>query len=183
MAEQEEPVYGITSPLRSWNPIWANLHYWVELAGKARRTSSLMDRAKLFLARPGWHPDELGGTVAPEEVDSTSYRKFDTLTDRRRGLYVLVQFALVITGTALFNASRLDGTGTMVVWGVVIASLVTLGGLLEATRWGGAAEAARVALAPVLLATFLSGSSAALGAAAAFSLVSLGWLRARGSDS
>ena len=35
VAEEEEPVYGITTPLRSWNPVWANLHYWAELAGQS----------------------------------------------------------------------------------------------------------------------------------------------------
>ena len=44
-AEEEEPVYGITKPLASWNPLWANLHYWVELFELAFRTRSLGDRA------------------------------------------------------------------------------------------------------------------------------------------
>ena len=39
--EEEEPAYGITTPLASWNPVWANLHYWVELAEKARRVTPL----------------------------------------------------------------------------------------------------------------------------------------------
>ncbi len=30
--EEEQPVYGITKPLHSWNPLWANLHDWAELA-------------------------------------------------------------------------------------------------------------------------------------------------------
>ena len=34
-AEEEEPVYGITKPLASWNPVWANFHYWGELLANA----------------------------------------------------------------------------------------------------------------------------------------------------
>src|SRR6185295_5934812 len=52
VAEQEEPVYGITTPLRSWNPVWANLHYWVDLSEKARRAARPLDKLRLFLARP-----------------------------------------------------------------------------------------------------------------------------------
>ena len=33
--EVEEPVYGITKPLESWNPLWANFHAWAELAHDA----------------------------------------------------------------------------------------------------------------------------------------------------
>mgnify|MGYP003349736437 FL=1 len=29
--EEEEPVYGITHPLRTWNPLWANLHVFVDI--------------------------------------------------------------------------------------------------------------------------------------------------------
>ena len=183
VAEEEEPVYGITTPLRSWNPVWANLHYWAELAGKARRTSSLADKIRLFLARPGWHPAELGGYVGPEEVDGASYCKFDTPTSRQRGLYVLVHFALVVTGAAifLFNASRVEELGGALVSGLVVTSLVTLGGLLEQKRWGVRAETLRVAFAPALLTTFLSGGSANLLGPAALSLGSLAWLRTAGS--
>ena len=183
VAEEEEPVYGITTPLRSWNPVWANLHYWVELAGKAWRTSSLADKLRLFLARPGWHPDELGGYIGPEEVDGASYCKFDTPTSRQRGRYVLVHFTLLVTGTAifLFDASRVEEPGGALVSGVVVTSLVTLGGLLERSRWGLAAETLPVAFAPALLTMALSGSYATFLGAAAFSLGSLAWLRTAGS--
>ena len=54
--EQEEPSYGITTPLASWNPVWANLHYWVELLQKAGRTPRLADKVRMFLKPPGWQP-------------------------------------------------------------------------------------------------------------------------------
>ena len=149
-------------------------YYWVELAQNARRTSSLWDKVRLFLARPGWHPDELGGYVAPREVDEATYRKFDTPTSRRRGLYVLGQFALVLTGTSilLFNVSQIDEARMALASILVAASLVTLGGLLEKSRWSAVAEAARIALVPGLLAALLAVSPAALAGAAAFSLLS-----------
>jgi len=50
--EEEEPVYGITKPLASWNPVWANLHYWVELARTARRANRFSDQVRVFL-KPG----------------------------------------------------------------------------------------------------------------------------------
>ena len=58
--------------------MWANLHVWVDLADKARRTSRIADRVRLFLRPPGWQPDELGGYQAPPEVDRATYRKYTT---------------------------------------------------------------------------------------------------------
>ena len=97
--EEDEPVYGITKPLNSWNPVWANLHVWVDLAGKARRTRRLADRVRLFLRPPGWQPDELGGYEAPPEVDRATYRKFTTPVPRGLAAYVFAQFVLVLVGT------------------------------------------------------------------------------------
>jgi sterol desaturase/sphingolipid hydroxylase (fatty acid hydroxylase superfamily) len=33
--EDEEPVYGITTPLATWNPLWANVHVFVDIARQA----------------------------------------------------------------------------------------------------------------------------------------------------
>ncbi|HSB62251.1 MAG TPA: sterol desaturase family protein, partial [Vicinamibacteria bacterium] len=109
--EEDEPVYGITTPIRSWNPVWAQVHYWVELAGKARRTRRWLDRLRIFWKPPGWHPEDLGGFVAAPEVDRATYRKFDPPTPLGLRLYVLFQFVLVnAAATAfLFGSRRMSG--------------------------------------------------------------------------
>ena len=146
--EGEEPAFGITKPLRSWNPLWANLHYWVELFDKARRSTRWSDRLRVFTARPGWQPEELGGYQPPPEIDRASQRKFDTPIAPGLSLYALLQFivVLVFTSALLFNQNRwsyavLCGGALAVVW-----SLVGLGALLEGRRWALIAEVARVAV-------------------------------------
>ena len=56
--EEEQPVYGITKPLQSWNPLWANLAAWVELFEDAwhapriaRQDQNLVHAAGLDSAR------------------------------------------------------------------------------------------------------------------------------------
>ena len=165
--EEDEPVYGITKPLKSWNPVWANLQVWVDLAGKARRTRSLADRVRLFLRPPGWQPDELGGYEAPPEVDRATYRKFATPVTRGLAAYVFVQFVLVLLGTSalLFLQERL--TRPQLVTGAVFAvvSLVAVGALLERAPWAGTLEWARVASLPLVV-WLATGRSAAAGMAA-----------------
>jgi sterol desaturase/sphingolipid hydroxylase (fatty acid hydroxylase superfamily) len=101
--EQEEPVYGITTPLRSWNPVWANLHYWVDLFGKARRAARPVDKVRLFLARPGWHPEDLGGFQAPPEVDAARAEKFATPAPSGLKVYAFVQFAITMAVGSVFH--------------------------------------------------------------------------------
>ncbi|MET0555221.1 MAG: sterol desaturase family protein [Vicinamibacteria bacterium] len=177
MQEEDEPVYGITRPLHSWNPLWANLHVWVDLAGKARRTARLADRVRLFLSPPGWRPDELGGYEAPPDVDRATYRKFATPVPRGLAAYVFVQFVLVLAGTSalLFAQERI--TRPWLAAGALGAalSLVALGGWFERRRWAIALEQLRVPLLALLAAR--TAPPAAWPAIAAVVLAMLFWLR------
>jgi sterol desaturase/sphingolipid hydroxylase (fatty acid hydroxylase superfamily) len=145
--EEEEPAYGITRPLRSWNPVWANVHYWVELVGKARQAARVSDALRLFVARPGWQPPEMGGYVPPPEVDPAQ-PSYASVLPGGLGAYVLVQFMalLVATSVVLWTQARLSPpllAGAVVALG---ASLGILGGLLDLRGWAISLELARVAL-------------------------------------
>jgi sterol desaturase/sphingolipid hydroxylase (fatty acid hydroxylase superfamily) len=145
--EDDEVVYGITTPLRSWNPVWANLHYWVELVQKARRTSRLADKVRLFLKPPGWHPEELGGYVAAPEVDPATYRKWSTPMSLGLAAYGFAQFVLLLAVTfwALYRQQALGRWSFAGVAFGVVVSLASLAGLFERKTWAFALEAARQA--------------------------------------
>ena len=49
-------VYGITTGLKSWNPLWANLHFWADTAKLAWRTRSWGDKLRIWFKPPGWVP-------------------------------------------------------------------------------------------------------------------------------
>ncbi len=50
VAEEEEPVYGLTHPLRSWNPLWANVHVFWQIA-KDVWTAATRRPSSCWLAR------------------------------------------------------------------------------------------------------------------------------------
>ena len=180
-AEDEEPVYGITKPLASWNPVWANLHYWAELFDLARRIRGRADRLRLFVKPPGWRPAELGGHEAALEVHPASYRKWDVEPPPGVALYVALQFVPLLLGATLL-LMRQDGVRrTLLAGGAVFvaASLVALGGLLEQKAWAVGFETSRLALvAAAALAHVFQPTGAVLLLAAAASITWLLRLRA-----
>ena len=143
--EEEEPAYGITTPLRSFNPVWAHLHYWVELAAKARRTSRLADRVRLFLKPPGWQPEELGGFVPAPEVDPR-HVKYDTAAPAGLAFYVFVQFVAVLGATTLllFHQDALPLGPRLAGAIFIVLTLVALGALLDRRPWAFSLEALRL---------------------------------------
>ena len=151
--EQEEPSYGITTPLASWNPVWANLHYWVELLQKAGRTPRLADKVRMFLKPPGWQPAELGGFTPAPEVDP-GHVKYEATAPAGLALYVFVQF-LVVLGAAtvlLFRQDALTVGSRAGGAALIVVTLVALGALLERKPWALSLEVLRVCLLIVAVA-------------------------------
>lgn len=180
-AEEEEPVYGITTPLRSWNPLWANLHVFVEIGRSARGAATWRDRLMYVVGPPGWRPEAEGGSAAPPEVDRATAEMYDPAISPGLRLYGLVQFA-VVTAAAfllLLREGQLSGLHLAAGGFYVAVALAGIGGIFEAAKWAGPLESARlVVLAGVSLALGWSGAlpPAAVAAGVVFSLASLAWL-------
>lgn len=149
--EEEEPTYGITKALNSWNPIWANLHYWKELWELAKRSKGI-DKVLVFLKHPGWRPAYLGGFEVPKEIDRNTYKKYDSHTFQYEHLYTLFLFLTALSvGTAvLFLQSAIPPIALYSTMGYLVMALGISGGLMECRRWAIPAEYIRILATPVL---------------------------------
>jgi sterol desaturase/sphingolipid hydroxylase (fatty acid hydroxylase superfamily) len=126
--EEEEVVYGITTPLKSWDPVWANLHYWKELFVLATKAPTLKEKIQVFIAPPGWKPQSMGGREYPKEVNAQSFQKFDISIPRWIKWYVFIQFVFVIALTSYFmffaDAMFIPGNEHLVLRYVYIAGYI-----------------------------------------------------------
>jgi len=149
--EEEEPHYGITTPLKSWNPVWANLHYWKELMVLSSKSKGFGDKLKVFIKPPGWQPEYLGGFQIPKPIDETKYTKYDARTQSRFNIYILIQFTVVLLASTLilFSQDKLSLLQLSVFSGYVILSLMNFGALLEQKKWSFKLEVLRLGLLPV----------------------------------
>lgn len=135
--EEEEVYYGITKPLASWNPIWANLHYWDELIKTAGKSPKISDKIKVFLKPPGWFPPHLGGFQAAPEINVSEYQKYNPQYQSKLTSYVLIQFIIGLsTGAALlFSYTKMNSPSLIFGATFTVATLITCGALLEQKRW------------------------------------------------
>lgn len=161
--EAQEPVYGLTSPLHSWNPLWAQVHHYVAIARNVRRAESWRDRWQMVFGPPAWRPAAWGGAIQLPAVDSDSFTKFDPTVPSALGRYAVVHFALTIPAALwlLSNAAVLAALPLAAASFYVALSLTNVGGILEARRWAFASEQARLgALGAASAAMFIQGSVA-----------------------
>ena len=74
-----KPVYGVTRPVKTWNPVKINfLHLWL-LAKDAWRTASWKDKLRIWFMPTGWRPDDVKEKYPVDYIsDVNNYQKFDT---------------------------------------------------------------------------------------------------------
>ena len=140
--ERAPAVFGTVKPLGSFNPIWAQVEYWVQLWRKSRALPRRADRLKVWLMPPDWKP---AGDAEPESpVERRS--KHEAPLGRRGKLYAGLHFVPVVAATfalMMWGAAMPRGTALLLA-GLVLWSLASLGGLLDGKRWARPLELVRL---------------------------------------
>lgn len=146
--DNEPVIFGVTTPLASWNPLWANLQFYAQLWSDARRTESRWDKLRIWFMRTGWRPADVKARYPVAKPDLARFRKFDVPLDRRQQVYVALQFAVYVGfGSYLMNVGERLPTAALVLgWGAMALGLFTLGVALENRPWALKAEWVRLGL-------------------------------------
>ncbi|EYF01147.1 sterol desaturase family protein [Chondromyces apiculatus] len=175
-AEVDEPVYGTVKPLRSFNPLWANVEHLAELLHRSRRTRRLRDKLLVWVMPPEWMPADLGGPVTVPEVSREAQRKYAVVVPRGLNLYGALGFAGMVAATTLllWGAARMSFAELSWGAGVVLLGTATWGGLVEAKSWAVPLEWARLAAAAGLVVWLAQGTSTFAVASAGAVAVALG---------
>ncbi len=141
--EDEAPRYGITHALRSFNPLWAQVHYGIDLAKASARTPRWVDKVRVWFASPAW---QVPG-VEPSSLPAGG-AKYDVDLPAGTRLYVGIHFVLLLLAAFLtmLNEEGLAIPAAAAITGLSALSLVAWSGLLERKSWGGHLEAVRLVL-------------------------------------
>ena len=94
--DNEPVVFGVTTPLASWNPLWANLQFYSQLWNDARRTEHVRDKLRIWFMRTGWRPADVQARYPLAKPELSQFRKFEVALDVRRQVYVVLQFAVYV---------------------------------------------------------------------------------------
>ena len=153
--EIAEPVYGITKPLGSFHPLWAQVHYWLEIGAMTRAARGPLEKLRVWFASPAWKPE--GYVVAVPPLLGRKKHDGPPLS-RRLAWYVAIQYivVIVVSFSLIMWHSVLPMTLLAVAGAAVLAALVSIGGLLEGRSWAKRAEVGRLLVGAVAIALFAS---------------------------
>ena len=151
--EQLQPIYGIRSPLNSWNPLWANIHIFISMARDAWLTARWSDKFRVLWARTGWRPADVAARYPAEKSDLNNFNKYDPQLRVKVNVGIIGQYFIVSIFHA-WGAQQASQLSTELLWATVVAqayTLIVIGALLEGKQTAGFLENTRLLVLAAML--------------------------------
>lgn len=133
--DNEAVVYGTRSPLRSWNPLWANLEVYESVWQDVWHAGNWFDKCQIWLRPPGWRPADLL-LRSPQKHFDLHRPLYDPPMSNAMTWYCIIQFTMLLLPATHFllvyqSISALNAT-VYVSW--LLLGLWCIGGLMERGR-------------------------------------------------
>lgn len=117
-----KPVYGITRPVRTWNPIKINfMHLWL-LIQDAWHANSVKDKLRIWFMPTGWRPADVIDKYPVFKIeDPYHFEKYETKSGQFFTIWVWTQLGLLLLFISyLFGNIATIGSPGMFYYGLFI---------------------------------------------------------------
>ena len=117
-----KPVYGITRPVRTWNPVKINfIHLWL-LMKDAWYARKWKDKFRIWLMPTGWRPDDVAEKFPVYKIENVyNFEKYSPAYSNELLVWSWIQLAaLLLTTSYLFANIATIGTPGIFVYGLFI---------------------------------------------------------------
>ena len=146
------PVYGITRPVRTWNPIKINFqHVWL-LMKDAWRTRSWKDKVRLWIMPTGWRPEDVKEKYPVYKIENVyEFEKYDSRASLGLHIWSWVQMLVMLLFISyLFgNIALINNLNKWYIYlygGFAFLSIYAFTELMDRNRYAIAWEMAKAAL-------------------------------------
>jgi sterol desaturase/sphingolipid hydroxylase (fatty acid hydroxylase superfamily) len=141
--EPEDPaepcVYGTRTPLRSFDPLWANLEVYAALFRDAWHARRWSDKLRVFLMPPAWRPADVAERFPRPAFDIERVQRFDPPLSRGAAWAAASLFIVALGATArLLWVAHTLAPATLVAAALAVVALLWLAGAVCTPRRGTA---------------------------------------------
>jgi alkylglycerol monooxygenase len=137
--EVEEVCYGLTSPPRTWDPIFINIQFWKQLIEDAIAAPKWIDKIIIWFMPLGWRPRGLKPYPPKEELGYTlkEQKKYVSKYFKHLKPYIIVQLVFSILYLyAIINLQFGISPVDRVILSIgIFFMIISWGGLLNAHKW------------------------------------------------
>lgn len=133
------PVYGVTRPVNTWNPIRINFqHVWL-LAKDAWRTKNWADKFKIWFKPTGWRPADVKEKYPVNAIEDVyDFQKYDAGANASAYLKAWIWMQFMVTAALLlymfYHFSDIGGRGLLIYGGLVFAGIYGYTAMMDNDR-------------------------------------------------
>ncbi|RZM11691.1 MAG: sterol desaturase family protein [Pedobacter sp.] len=120
--EQVPPVYGITRPVKTWNPIKINFQHMGLMLKDAWHATSFKDKLRVFYMPTGWRPEDVALKFPVYKIEDVyNFEKYDSRLSRSLLAWTWIQLLCLLGFVSyLFGNIALIGSPGIFIYGAFI---------------------------------------------------------------
>jgi len=128
------PVYGITRPVQTWNPIKINFqHLWL-LIKDAWRTQNIKDKFRIWLMPTGWRPADVNEKYPMNKItDVYHFDKYDPKASMELHIWCWIQLLFMLAFISYFfgNIATIGSPGIFYYGGFIFLGIYAITDLMD----------------------------------------------------
>ena len=103
-----KPVYGTVKPLKTFNPLWANIEVFYQMILDSYHTKKWKDKKRVWFSPPAWRPDDVKDRYPVDKNDLNNFEKYDPEITKTEKIFAFFQFTMIngLTILMLFNVDK-----------------------------------------------------------------------------
>lgn len=131
--EEDEPVYGLTHPLRTYSFLWQHFHYFIEIAIAMKKQKSIRKKISVLFASPA----SLDSSARGEAEKIFNVKQSNQPMEEPLNQYVLWQVVLLLISLFVFILLERNLSIAFIIsfTGFAILTLINCGAIMEQKRW------------------------------------------------
>ena len=133
-----QPVYGITRPVKTWNPIKINFqHMWL-LIKDAWHAKSIKDKLRIWFMPTGWRPADVEEKYPVYKIDDVyHFNKYDTENSAFLTAWTWIQLVILLLLVSYFfgNIAGIGSPNMFIYGGFVFIYVYALTDLMDGNKY------------------------------------------------
>ena len=149
-----KPVYGITRPVRTWNPIKINFMHIGLMIKDAWRTRNIKDKLRIWFMPTGWRPADVATLYPVYKIENVyQFEKYDTPANTAFNSWVWLQLTvlLLLLSYLFANIASISSPGIFIYGGFIFLYVYALTELMDHSRYAWVWELLKTAMGAGLL--------------------------------
>lgn len=132
------PVYGITRPVSTWNPIKINFQHLFLLISDAYRTNSWRDKLRIWFMPTGWRPADVEARFPVRKIeDIYHFEKYNTHPSVLLNIWAWIQILATLCFVFYFfgNLGKFSQSEMFTYAGFIFLSVYAYTEIMDKNRW------------------------------------------------